>query len=140
PTVPHPLNGQSWNRYSYVLNSPLTFVDPLGLDGAPVTVVLCQNRPPAPGGTGTWHKDTWVENCVSWSSMSAFSTYWGMMFGCIGGMGSSFTCGVVDGPTSFLPIGSSKNHNDPHKKSYTEQGQTTGNTNNGVQGALPGIT
>ena len=27
-----PTNPQSWNRYSYVLNSPLDFVDPLGLD------------------------------------------------------------------------------------------------------------
>ena len=25
-------NPQSWNRYSYVLNSPLTLIDPLGLD------------------------------------------------------------------------------------------------------------
>src|SRR5699024_7193972 len=30
PTVPHPLSGQSWNRYSYVLHNPHTFVDPLG--------------------------------------------------------------------------------------------------------------
>jgi RHS repeat-associated protein len=29
-----PMNPQSWNRYAYVLNNPLTLVDPLGLDSA----------------------------------------------------------------------------------------------------------
>ena len=31
----HPLNPQSWNRYSYVLNSPLTLADPTGLAPEP---------------------------------------------------------------------------------------------------------
>ena len=30
PTVPFPLLGESWNRHSYVLNSPLSLVDPTG--------------------------------------------------------------------------------------------------------------
>src|ERR1700679_329020 len=30
PTVPDPLNAQSWNRYSYVGNDPLAFTDPSG--------------------------------------------------------------------------------------------------------------
>ncbi len=30
PFVPHPLNPQSWNRYSYVRNNPMTLVDPSG--------------------------------------------------------------------------------------------------------------
>ena len=30
PFVPHPTFSQSWNRYSYVLNSPLSLVDPSG--------------------------------------------------------------------------------------------------------------
>jgi RHS repeat-associated protein len=28
PTVPNPLNGQAWNRYSYVGNNPLAFTAP----------------------------------------------------------------------------------------------------------------
>ncbi len=30
PFIPHPLDGQSFNRYSYVRNNPLTLVDPSG--------------------------------------------------------------------------------------------------------------
>ncbi len=36
PTVPDPMNGQAWNRYSYVINNPLALTDPSGysfLDG-----------------------------------------------------------------------------------------------------------
>src|SRR5262249_18754812 len=30
PTVPDAMNGQAWNRYSYVGNDPLAFTDPSG--------------------------------------------------------------------------------------------------------------
>ncbi|AKT42727.1 FG-GAP-like repeat-containing protein [Chondromyces crocatus] len=35
PLVPRPLFGQSWNSYSYVLNSPLSLVDPSGFQEQP---------------------------------------------------------------------------------------------------------
>ena len=42
-----PTNPQSWNRYAYVLNNPLAYVDPLGLD-------YCDgNSPYTTGGGGT---------------------------------------------------------------------------------------
>jgi RHS repeat-associated protein len=37
-----PTNPQSWNRYAYVMNSPLSLIDPLGLDGD------CENDPSNP--------------------------------------------------------------------------------------------
>jgi hypothetical protein len=30
PTVPDPMNGQAWNRYSYVINNPLVLTDTNG--------------------------------------------------------------------------------------------------------------
>ena len=30
PVVPDPMNGQAWNRYSYVINNPLALTDPNG--------------------------------------------------------------------------------------------------------------
>jgi hypothetical protein len=35
PVVSRPLSGQGWNRYSYVLNNPLRYVDPSGFEDAP---------------------------------------------------------------------------------------------------------
>jgi RHS repeat-associated protein len=46
PIVQAPLSGQSWNRYSYVFNNPLTLLDPSGFqsegsgDPEPVTVTI----------------------------------------------------------------------------------------------------
>ena len=57
PTIPDPSNPQSYNRYGYTVNNPLTYIDPTGFDdtavnqnansgsGAPVTlppVCICQ--------------------------------------------------------------------------------------------------
>ena len=32
----NPANSQSWNRYTYVMNSPIQYVDPSGYDGLPI--------------------------------------------------------------------------------------------------------
>jgi len=37
PYIPAPILGQSYNRYSYVFNSPLNFVDPSGFSGLSLT-------------------------------------------------------------------------------------------------------
>jgi RHS repeat-associated protein len=44
PRIPDPTSGQSYNRYSYVNNNPLSYVDPSGFDGCGVSdteVVVC---------------------------------------------------------------------------------------------------
>ena len=49
-------NPQSWNMYSYVLNNPLVFVDPSGLEACPPSGEIngdpCTYTPPTSGGDG----------------------------------------------------------------------------------------
>jgi RHS repeat-associated protein len=44
PFIPDPTNTQSYNRFSYVDNNPLTYIDPSGFDG----VQNCELNPPPP--------------------------------------------------------------------------------------------
>lgn len=44
----NPTNPQSWNRYSYVLNDPMDYVDPLGLNNCPDSEHTCGDDPSCP--------------------------------------------------------------------------------------------
>jgi RHS repeat-associated protein len=49
PVVGDPLNGQTWNRYSYVWNNPLAYTDPTGF--CPGNCIGTMNQqPPGPSG------------------------------------------------------------------------------------------
>jgi RHS repeat-associated protein len=51
PTIPNPMYSQAFNRYSYVYNGPLEYVDPSGFDPCP-TGGVCGTIPGLPG---TWN-------------------------------------------------------------------------------------
>src|SRR5690606_21305186 len=51
PIVALPSFGQSWNPYSYVLNSPLVYVDPVGFQQV---LPEDENRSPPPGAELRW--------------------------------------------------------------------------------------
>jgi hypothetical protein len=46
PLIPQPLSTQSYNRYSYVSNRPLTWIDPDGFQEVPVGVLVTGERLP----------------------------------------------------------------------------------------------
>jgi len=67
----NPSNPQSWNRYSYVINSPLNYVDPLGLKQCiraffgPVPCVNLATNPYDGGNSSTDMPDTSIiNNCT----------------------------------------------------------------------------
>ncbi|MCY3818279.1 MAG: Ig-like domain-containing protein [Gammaproteobacteria bacterium] len=70
PLVGNPGSAQSWNGYSYVSNSPMSYVDPSGLSQRPVGCgvggLLCQGQGASGGGFGlasvvSTHRFQWVD-------------------------------------------------------------------------------
>ena len=77
PTVPDPLDSQSFNRYSYVYNSPLEYTDPSGFDPCPADKTSCPTKKnggnnPAETGSHISGVDTGATcsgNCGGWTAM-----------------------------------------------------------------------
>ena len=60
PLVAHPQFGQSWNPYSYVLNSPLSRVDPSGFQDELTQIILPSHQPQSAQANGGGELVVWV--------------------------------------------------------------------------------
>jgi hypothetical protein len=83
-------NPQSWNRYAYVINDPLIYFDPLGLQKAN------PDQQQAPGGGGYWY-------CVSSLNDNGDGLITSQVLFCVGGGGNR-------GPTDNTDPGSAANN------------------------------
>ncbi len=81
PLVGNPGSAQSWNGYSYVSNSPMSYADPSGLSQRPVGCgvggLRCQGQGAAGGGLGlasvvSTHRFQWVDIFFSVASISSW--------------------------------------------------------------------
>jgi len=113
--VVNPSNPQSWNRYAYVTNNPLLFVDPLGLDhvefsGGCIYIWLSQMTTyTSPCGDPTFHMDEYLADVV-----------------CPIGNTSSCPAGVSCGPTGGGGGGGGGGGNDGFTIGIRNPGQTYG--------------
>jgi len=67
-----PSNPQSWNRYAYVGNNPLSMIDPLGLNGCTVNPSGSLNCPDA-GGSVTVYG---LQTLQPWLTTTTFACVW----------------------------------------------------------------
>jgi RHS repeat-associated protein len=85
-----PSNPQSWNRYAYVMNSPLNWVDPLGL--GPCGGRPCVYMPPDnyPGDEFDWLETSF------WSDISGEDAFYVLAFPGAGGPCAFGLCGDIN--------------------------------------------
>ena len=70
PFVPEPWNSQSWNRYSYVVNNPLNWVDPSGFTPCESDPEKCVKQRDG-GGGGAGSVDASVTEHSGWEYVGA---------------------------------------------------------------------
>jgi RHS repeat-associated protein len=85
PNIPDPGNPQSFNRYSYVNNNPLTFVDPTGFDDTSLPII--GNAGGGSGGAGTNQSGDSTNSDASSSSTLSTITILGELSTSVGAEG-----------------------------------------------------
>ena len=104
PTTPNPGNTQSWNRYSYVNNNPLTAVDPTGFRLQTYAIEGGGGGPDA-GGDGAYLSDVSFVNDDDFNSGSTIDL--GALTASLNNQSSNQTSSVLDAlDTAIKPAGS----------------------------------
>jgi hypothetical protein len=77
PYLTEPGNTQNFNRYSYVVNNPLSYIDPTGFAGCtpdPTAIAnICGHKPTPNSAPYAPHTDSWSEYCFYLSYAGFYS-------------------------------------------------------------------
>jgi RHS repeat-associated protein len=129
-TAANPSNPQSWNRYAYVTNLPLSLADPLGLDpngGSCDGAVTCMQ---APGCDGFWQLGPCMPSGPQlWLTITNFACWYFVT--CHGGSGVSAPQSAGGGISgSGSASGTNSPNNNPSQQSHAQQSQACTDTYN----------